>query len=253
MKKVKLADKEYELDDEVANLLVDEGGVPFRNRAAEYRRKMEKIERDVEAKLAEAETAATAARAKAAQVAAPYTPNAYAGTQGAGQWMLNSATGQYVWVPAQAGGYYQPAAQAAGLDEDRARALAQDELRKAREHDDYEREQANLRTEWAGLDDEREKVDDYLRTKGYTTEQIAEFGPRDLRLVKDAYAGASRADRARGRNPQEVVLDTGGGSDDDAASARPLYDNPDKIRGMSRADLQKMMHEARMRPPMDEA
>ena len=253
MAKVKVKDQEFEVPDEVAALVADETGVPFRNRAAEARRKFEKLERERE-EAAAAVKAQPAQQAQPAQRAVPYQPGQYTyqpQAQAYAGYVYNPATGQYVMNPIA---YQQPQQQEPALTADEARRLAQEEFRAVREREEFEVEQRRLNEEWSTYDDDKDKVKDYLRSKGYSDDQIGSFGPRDLRLVKDAYGAATRASRANKRSPQEVVLDIGGGGGvlDDEVSARPLFDNPEKIKSLSKADFQKLVGETRMKPRLDD-
>ncbi len=247
-KKVKIKDREVELEDDVAELLADETGVPFRNRAAEWRRKLEKAEKAAEAAAQEAAEAREAAEAAAKKPAAQaYNPAVYAGSQGAittsNGYVWNAQANQWVYV----GGGQTAAQQTLGLSADDARALAKEELQALKEQEEYETEVQRLNSEWATYDDEREKVCDYLHTKGYTDEQIAEFGPRDLRLVKDAYSNATKQRPAR--SPQAVVLDTGGGTGSEADISRGgFWDDPAKVRAMSPEQIRQAAAEAKLRP-----
>lgn len=185
-RKIKLKDEEREFEDDVAEYLADETGVPFRNRAAEWRRKHEKAEKEAEKYRAELEEAR---KAKPAPAAPLYQPGVYDAPR--------------------------PQAVPQGMSADEIRALARAEAARLREEDEYEREQAKFKEEWADYEDEQDKVIEFVREIGYTEEQFKGFGPRDLRLVKRAYEGAKKQAKPAGRrSPQEVVLDTGGSSGD---------------------------------------
>lgn len=258
MAKIKIKEgHEVEVDDDVAALVADEGGVPFRNRAAEYRRKMEKMEKAAEAAAAAADAAAATRATEAAATQQPAAslvgtwPNsggAYVPTYG-GQYAWDARTGQYVWVAAQAQGQVQGSA---GLTAAEARALAKEELRAARDAEEYTAERARLAEEWQSYDDEKDAASMYLKSKGYSEEQITEFGPRDLRLVHDAMRGAQAGKPLAGRRPQEVILDTGSSGTNDVSKGG-LWDDPDKIRRMPRDKFQELVGEARLRPRVEDA
>ena len=222
MAKIKVRDVEKEVEDDIAELVADETGVPFRNRAAEARRKQEKAEKELdELRTWKAEQEVKARQAPAVQ--APYTPGVY------------QAPAQ-----TQAPVYYNQ-----GMTEAQARQVAQEEMRRERDRREYEEETARLRQEWPEYDEQKDRVSDYLRAKGYSDEQIQSFGPRDIRLVRDAYSGAVKTQRGNKRSPQEVVLDTGGGEGfvDDASAG---FKDGDFAK-MDKAAFQKVVAEARMK------
>ena len=234
MAKVKLKDKEIEVDDELAGLVADETGVPFRNRAAESRRKQEKLEKEFNdyketqaAKLKELESRTQAA---------PYTPGVY---QNPNQAYYNPQTGQ-VFYPNQ---------QNTGLSAEDARRIAREEASRERAEREYHEEKRKLETEWSSYDDEKDEVKDYLRDIGYEENQIESFGPRDLRLVKDAFKGRKQP-KPNKRNPQEVILDTGGGEgyieSDDSPWKTGSIDKLDK------AGFEKLVAETKMKPRIDD-
>ena len=186
-RKIKLKDEEREFEDDVAEYLADETGVPFRNRAAEWRRKHEKAEKEAEKYRAELEEAR---KAKPAPAAPLYQPGVYDAPR--------------------------PQASQQGMSADEIRALARAEAARLREEEEYEREQAKLREEWPDYEEHEAEVVSYLREKGYSEEQFRGFGPRDKRLVRDAfenYRNSKKPAGSRRRSPQEVVLDTGGGAE----------------------------------------
>lgn len=223
MAKIKVKDVEKEVEDDIAELVADETGVPFRNRAAEARRKQEKAERELE----ELRTwkAEQEVKTRQAVTPAPYTPGVYQAPQ---QQVFPQVQQTYT-----------------GLTEEQARRFAQEEYRRERDRREYEEEQARLRQEWPSYDDEKDKVSDYLRTKGYSDEQINSFGPRDIRLVRDAYTGAVKTQRVNKRSPQEVVLDTGGGDGmiDEGSGGFKEGD----IAKLDKTAFQKLVAETRMK------
>lgn len=221
MAKIKVKDQEFEVPDEVANLVADETGVPFRNRAAEARRKQEKYEKELEELREKAKQPAPQTAPVRQPVQPAYNPNFYQ-------------------VPA---GYVQPQQPAFTAEE--AREIAREEAGRLRAKDEYEAENARLREEWNTFDDEKDQAAEYLRSKGYADEQIANFGPRDWRLVKDALA--SRKPKAPSkRSPQEVVLDTSG-----SGGVEELADSPyaeSKIQNWDRNKLREEIQKAKSRP-----
>lgn len=233
MAKIKVKDKEVEVDDEVASLVADETGVPFRNRAAEARRKQEKYEKELE----ELRTWKTEqeAKAKPAPASQPlYTPGVYTSPQGQ----------QYVQPQQQFNPYatYQQPA----FTEEQARRIAQEEYRREQDRREYEEEQNKLKQDWPDYEDEKDRVKDYLVSKGYSDEQINSFGPRDIRLVRDAYTGAVKTQRANKRSPQEVVLDTGGGDGIVDDLGAPTFKEGDFAK-MDKKDFHKLVAETRMK------
>ena len=224
MGKVKIKDVEYEIPDEVAALVADEGGVPFRNRAAEYRRKQEKFEKENEELRAKASTPVPAQTPQRAPVQSPYAPGHYQ-------------------VPA---GYYQQP-QAPQVSVDDVREMAREEARRLREQDEFQLEQGRLKEEWSTFEDERESAENYLRSKGYGDEQIKNFGPRDWRLVKDAVS-ASKPKAPSKRSPQEVVLDTAGGGGVEDLTDSPYTET--KIQGWDRGKLREEIAKAKSRPAL---
>lgn len=219
MAKIKVKDQEFEVPDEVASLVADETGVPYRNRAAESRRKQEKYEKELEDLRAKASTPPPAPVRQPVQ--APYNPG-------------------YYQVPA---GYVAPQ----GMTADEAREIAREEARRAREQDEYRAEQARLQEEWASFEDEKHSAQEYLRSKGYADEQIANFGPRDWRLVRDALESKKSKPTPK-RTPQEVVLDTSG-----SGGVEDIVDGPyteDKIRAWDSAKLREEIRKAKARPAL---
>ena len=222
MAKIKVKDQEYDVPDEVAALVADEGGVPFRNRAAEYRRKQEKFEKELEDLKAKPAATPPAQPPVRQQVQAPYNPG-------------------YYQVPAQ---QFQAPIQPAFTAED-AREIAREEARRLRNQDEFQAEQLRLREEWASFEDEKDAAADYLRTKGYDDDQIKGFGPRDWRLVKDAMS-ASKPKTPPKRSPQEVVLDTAGGGGVEDLTDSPYAET--KIANWNRDKLREEIQKAKSRP-----
>ena len=246
MAKVKVKDREVELDDDVAELLADETGVPFRNRAAEARRKYEKLEKEsaefkesVALKIQEIE-------ARAKQVQAPYTPGQYTNPNQS-QAYYDPRTGQIFYAGNQQAAYNQNTTQ--GLSAEDARKLAREELQREKQEREYHEESAKFQKEWPNYDDERENVHNYLREIGYEDTQIKNFGPRDLRMVRDAYTAKTKP--AKRRSPQEVILDTGGGDGGYLEDSENPW-KPGSFDKLDKKAFEKLVGETKMKVRLDD-
>lgn len=217
---VKVKDREAEVDDEVAELVADPSGVPYKNRYAESKRKQDKAEKEAQELRERYEREKAEWQAKLAQAPAPYVP-----------------------------GQYQAPVQA-GLSADDARRIAAEEARRFEQAREFEAEQARLREEWPEYEEEQEAVSAYLKSKGYRDEEIQNFGPRDKRLVKDAFKANKKPERVRRANPQEVILDTG--ASEVVEGGAPWDQDPHYWDKKSPADFREFMHKTTMKAALDD-
>lgn len=220
MAKIKHKDVEYEVPDGIVELLQDETGVPFRNRAAEHRRKLDKASEELEAlRAAHESNPAPAPPANLSEPVLEYVqPNPYA--------------------------VRAPQVDAASLEQTVERAV-----QKQRLQDEYVGEARKLREEWPAYEDEKDKLNDFLRTKfGYDDSTLREIHkyPRDVRVYRAAMVGEVEG-RKRSRRPvPSLVLENEG-------DLEPVGNewSPEKVASMSKDALRETVERTLLKPRPD--
>lgn len=267
MAKVKIsAEKEVEVPDELAPLVADETGVPYKNRAAEFRRKLERLEK----RLAALEDADDDAPTKGAAPpqnggagASQPQPQPQVQPQAQVQWYYDPQTGQYYgfdgqrWYVYPYNSFTHAVAPGPGVSTatpqpapaPSAEKVAEEAAKKVRQDLDMERELDLLRKEWPGMDDEEEveKLNDFLKSQGYDDKEIERMSPRDIRLAVRAWRAAKSGEGAgesggEGGPKAPVVLDSGAAQ----TPRQPLFRDPERIRSLPKRDFNELVERVKM-------
>jgi hypothetical protein len=130
-----------------------------------------------------------------------------------------------------------------------AEKVAEEAAKKVRQDLNTERELELLRKEWPGMDDEEEveKLNDFLKSQGYSDKEIERMSPRDIRLAVRAWRAAKSGEGdgesgGEGGPKAPVVLDSGAAQ----TPRQPLFRDPERIRSLPKRDFNELVERVKM-------